>query len=142
MAFIKVTVGPEWLAGKEIRVSANPQESEAVFMELAKRNCFWEVNLSDLSNSEAYDMKIIDFATRCARSICMRIPIFIDNQQIIVLNISKKSVDNALRRVTNLLAVSGGNMRIAKDDKQGLKIEIVPNVGGDDFAEGMVFANA
>ena len=142
MAVIKVTFGPEEFIGKEIPIPVNPRENESIFKEMAKSNCFWEVDMAGLSSAEAYNVKIVDFSARCARSICMGIPIFIDNQRIIVLSISRKSVDNALRKVINLLAVSGGNMRIAKDDKKELKIEIIPNTEIDDFAEGMFFANA
>ncbi|HBI51040.1 MAG: hypothetical protein US57_C0024G0006 [Candidatus Moranbacteria bacterium GW2011_GWC2_37_73] len=142
MAFIKITAGPEKIAGKEFPIPANIRESETIFKEIVKEGCFWKIDMSGLSSSAIYDLKIMDFSARCARSICMGIPIFIKDQRIVVLSVSKKSVDDALRRVINLLIVSGGNMRIAKDDKDGLKIEIIPNVESDDFAEGMIFANA
>ncbi len=142
MATIKVIEGSKKFVGKNIPIPVNIRESEDIFRDLANDYCFWEIDLLGLSENDVYELMIIDFATRCARSICMGIPIFIDEQRIIVLSVSKKSVDNALRKVTNLLAVSGGNMRIARDDKQGLKIETIPNIEDDDFAEGMFFANA
>lgn len=142
MAAIKVISGPRGLAGIEIPISADVREMQSVFMELAKANCFWEVNLSGLNSLQAHEVKIMDFSARCARSICLGVPVFLDGQKIVVLSFSRKSVENALRRLVNLLEVSDGNMKIARDDKQGLRIEMIPNAMSDDFAEGMVFANA
>ena len=142
MACIRIVAGPEKFLHKKINIPLNVRESDVIFMEMAKANCFWEVDLRDLSSTDACAVKIIDFSARCARSIFMKVPIFVDNKRIIVLSISKKSVENALRKVVNLLMVLDGGMIIVKDDIDSLRIESLPSTVRDDFANIAVFANA
>lgn len=142
MASIKVISGPEVFIGKEFPISTNVRETEAVFMGLAKAECFWTVNLLGLTDYAACEVKIMDFSARCARSICMKIPIFVDGKRTIVLSISKKSVDNALHKIINLLLVSDGNMIVVEDSSQRLAIDMVLGDESDDFADGTFFANA
>lgn len=142
MADIKVISGPERLMGKDFPIPANVRKAESVFLELAASRCFWIVNLSGLTSREMCEIKIMDFSARCVRSIFMGIPIFIDGDKAIVLSISKKSVDTALRKITNLLLVSEGNMIVVEDSRQRLEIKMVSYLETDDFADDVIFANA
>ena len=89
-----------------------------------------------------FELKIIDFSCRCTRSIFMGIPIYIDGSKIEVQKANRETVDDALKKIINLLEVSGGNMRIISDDMHHLKIETLATLETMAFLQENCFGSA
>jgi hypothetical protein len=136
MARIIIVDGPKKFKGREISLEKNTGIIQKIFEELTIERCFWKIETTGLEREAIYEIKIMDFSYRCARSIMMNIPIYFDGSR---MNAKPpgSSIEGVLRTITNYMKVSERNLLIAIDNRTELRIEFVkdknPHFGVMDF---------